>query len=305
MFKIKGYDTTNPNFVSDEVKSWGLQGNEEGRPFNALWIDRSDDHSMFMSFTKTFMESETEGTPSLFDQYKAQNKSEIDLDFTFVFKNIPDDKKGNPPILNLAENSCPIVDILAFRVITKDNEMITNINTGLGVNNYVAWVSPEKQELIMVSSFDDINSYIELFVQNTETNMVTKYLIGFNTCYAAIPFPSSKKFKVPDKIKVPITRHDLNKVSETLVVVIEGDELSTPEKKMIGEKNATLVSVLDNVEPEIIQKEIETLAKENRNKKVILVRTTPIVTGIILKMFHNNVFVMHQYEQTGKLFKIV
>ncbi len=303
MLKMKAFETHNPNFVSKEIKTWSLQGKEQGRAFNALWIDKSDEHAMFLSFTKSFMESETDGGESLFEQYQKANASEINLDFNVVFKNNVDEKKGNPPILNLAE-SYP-VDIMAFRVVTRDNETITNVNTGFGVNNYSAWISPERQELIMVSSFDDKDSFLEIFVQNMDTNMVTKYLIGFNSCHIATPFPSSKNFKVPEKIRVQITRHDLTKVSETLVILIDGDELSTFEKKIIGEKNVACVFIPDNVPPETIQEEIHELAKSEHDKKIVMVRTTPIVTGVVLKVFHNNVFVLHQYDETGKIFKIV
>jgi hypothetical protein len=303
MLKMRAFETHQPNFLSTEVKTWALEGQEQGRTFNALWIDRSDEKAMFLSFTKSFMESENEGEKSLFEQYQECGTTEIDLDFNFVFKNNPSEGKGNPPILNLAD-SYP-VDILAFRVITRENEMITNINTGYGVNNYSAWISPEKQELIMVSSFDDNDSYLQIFVQNMDTNMVTKYLIGFNSCHIAIPFPSSRSYKVPEKIIIPTVRHDLSKVSETLVVLIDNDELSTFEKKTIGEKNMTTTSLPDDAPLEDIQKAIQNLAREKRDRKIILVRTTPIVTGIIMKEFHNNVFVLHQYGETGRLFKIV
>lgn len=305
MLKFKGFDTTSPNFVSKEVNTWGLQGPDEGRPFKALWIDRSDDRSMFLSFTKSFMEPENEGEESLFDMYYSKNEPEINEDFNFVFKNTSEENRGKtPPILNLTDG-VQSADIMAFHILTRDNEMITNVNTGLGVNNYSAWISPGKQELIAVSSFDDEDSCLEIFVQNMDTNMVVRYLIGFNACYSTPAFPSGKNFKVPDQIWIPITRHDLSKVSETLVILMEGDELSSLEKKIIGEKSATLMTISDDASPEEIRDGIRDIAKKYRDKKVILVRNTPIATGMVLKTFHNNVFVLHQYDESGLLFKIV
>lgn len=303
MLKMKLFDTSNPNFLSKDANTWRLEGEKEKRKFNALWIDRSDDHSMFLSFTQSFMKSENEGEKSLFDEYYENNATEIDRDFNVVFKNNQDEKKGNPPILNLTDSNN--VDIMAFRVLVKDNEMITNINTGFGVNNYSGWISPDKQELILVSSFDDDDSCLQIFVQDMDTDMVTKYLISFKSCFASIPFPSSKKFKVPEKIRIPITRHDLSRVAETLVIVMDQDELSSFEEKVIGEKSVTAITISDEASPDEILKDIQDLSNNYREYKVILVRTSPIITGMIIKTFHNNVYTLHQYNETGKLFKIV
>jgi hypothetical protein len=306
MLKLKEFDTTKKNFVSDCI-GWSIEGKNQNRPFDALWIDRSDGRSMFLSFTRTFMDETTREADdnALFDIFNnGRGIEQINYDFNFVFKNTPD-AKGNPPILNLADDGNG-VDIMAMRVIVNnDNEIITNVNTCLGVNNYSAWISKEKQELILVSSFDNDESCLEIFVQNMETKMVVKYLIGFNCCFATEPFPGSKKFQVPDQIKIPITRYDLKKVSESIAICMSDDELSVLEKKIIGGKNTDIVEVPYDISSTDVTDYIRELKKKFHGRKVILVRTTPLVTGTVLKMFHNNVSVLSSHGESGALVKIV
>lgn len=306
MLKLRGFDTTKQNFASHEVKGWNPEGSNQGRPFNALWIDRSDERPMFLSFTKSFMEETMNEDSPLYNIFNVDGITEIGYDFNFVFKNNNDSGKGkNPPILNLTD-SIQGVDIMAMRMLVSEDEMITNVNTCLGVNNYTSWVSKEKQELILVSSFDSEDSCLEVFVQNMNTKLVTKYIIGFDSCYAAEPFPGSKNFQVPDQLRVPITKYVPRKPgNDTLVFIMDDDELTALECRIVASDGGDVATIpCDAPYPQLLSI-IRNLTKEHRGKKVVLIRTTPIVTGLILKLFHNNVSVLHQQGDSGTLVKIV